>query len=365
PLEHYLYYGSAERRRPNKFFNVGWYKDTYFDVLRDPQSTRVEPLTDYVTRGFAAGRHPGPGLSALLKAKADVTPYGPKLFVDCIASGQNLYAHIVHPPDISVPEFNAYLVQKDISLTQSIARYNPAFPDDMVLLAFKRIALMYTPKCASGKILFWWLEQAGLLNTALRFYAWPHEFEERYRLSREYLSNALAYEPARYRTFKFVRNPILRAVSTFTHFLMFPASFGLPLRPDQHSASFFEFLEFLKTTDVMERDGHCRPQRSKAEEDGLIRPTVLKIEDGLDDHLAAIEREFDLPPAIFEYDPQIGQTLYVHHKQQQARIAAGPAEQIRFGQIPIAKHLITPELIDRVYSIYRGDFEAYGYAPKV
>ena len=44
PLEHYLYFGSGERRTPNRFFNVAWYRDVYFNDFRDRQASRIEPL---------------------------------------------------------------------------------------------------------------------------------------------------------------------------------------------------------------------------------------------------------------------------------------------------------------------------------
>ena len=152
PLEHYLYFGSAEARDPNRFFNSAWYRDVYFNPFRHRQAGRIEPLTNYVTLGSVRGRLPGPGLRALAKASTPFNSHGPKLYCDCVEQNLNLYSKIAHRPEISPSEFNQFLFR-------SIERYNPSFQDNTVLLRQKRIALMYSAKSASGKILYWWLEQ--------------------------------------------------------------------------------------------------------------------------------------------------------------------------------------------------------------
>ena len=115
----------------------------------------------------------------------------------------------------------------------------------------------------------------------------------------------------------------------------------------------------------MQRDGRCRPQLTGGEISGLVRPQLLKLEDGLEKHFAFLERQHGLPAATFEQNPRIRSILAVHTKRPQARIAAGPADRIRFGEIPMSKSLLTPDAIDRIYALYRGDFEAYGYGQTV
>jgi len=354
PLQHYLYFGSAEQRSPNKFFNIIWYRDTFFDRFRDRQATRIEPLGQYVTLGAARDRFPGPGLVALTKASTSFTPHGPRLYCDCVEQNRNLYSQIVHRPEVTPTEFNVYFFR-------SVERVNRAFAENMVVLSKKRIALMYSAKSASAKILYWWLEQMQLLKCAQRFAIWSHEFEETFRFSREYIADSLTYDPEKYRTYKFVRHPVLRVVSAFTHMLMFPASFGLMPEKGKSGLSILEFFDLLQNTDLMERDGHCRPQLTNAEASGLIRPQLLKLEDGLESHFAWLEKQHDLPAAAFEREPRINKILIEHTKQRHPSVAAAPHEQVRFGHIPQSKPLLTPDVIDRIYSLYRGDFEAYGY----
>lgn len=354
PLEHYLFFGSIEQRPPNRFFSINWYRDEFLNPFRHRQATRIEPLTQYVSLGAARGNFPGPGLIALTKSSMPFSDHGPKLYCDCVTQNRNLYSQIVHRPEISPWEFNAYLFR-------TIERYNPAYAENMVLLRQKRIALMYSAKVASGKILYWWLEQAKLLDCALRFSVWSHEFEETFRVSREYIADGLTYDPDKYTTYKFVRHPILRTISTFVHMLMFPASFGLLPETRKYGISFLEFLDLLQNTDLMQRDGHCRPQLSAVEASGIVRPKLLKLEERLESHFAALERQHGLSPTTFEREPSIRKTLLIHTKQLRACVVAKPGDRIRFGQIPISKYFLTPETIERVYALYRGDFQAYGY----
>ena len=311
------------------------------------------PFTNYVTIGFARGCRPGPGLSALTKASTRLTPHGPKLYVDCLECNRNLYAEIVHRPRVQASDFRA----------DSIERYNRSFAKNMVVLRKPQIALMFSAKCASAKILYWWLEQAELLKCALHFTSWPHDFEEIFRLSRDYIADGLTFDPDRYRTYKFVRNPLPRATSTFAHLLRFPRAFGLTTAPRRQSLSFLEYLDLLSSTDIMQRDVHCRPQLTSTETAGAIKPVILKIEDGLEAHLAELEQRHGLPSSTFEQDPEISMILRNHARQPQARISVGPTEQIRFGDIPSSRPLLTPETIGRLYALYRCDFDAYGYQP--
>jgi Sulfotransferase family len=355
PLQHYLYFGNEEGRTPNRFFNLAWYRDVYLSRKRNAQNMRTEPLTDYVSRGHVANRVPGPALSALKKASIKRTPRGPQIYVDAIEKKKNLYAELKHRPDVNMYYENYF--------SPVLENYNQAFSLYTLFLHPQRIALMYTPKCASAKIVYWWLEKAGLLELAMRFDPWSHAFANRFQRSREFIADALAYDPKKYHTYKFVRDPLVRTVSMFTHFMMDRGTFTASLGPEKSTYSFLEFLHLLRSTDLMQRDDHFRPQITKAESLGRIRPIILKIEDGLEKHFAALEREHAMPPAEFAKNPEIKQILRGHTKQSHATVLLGPSDLLQFGTIPFAKKLLTPETIDQIYDLYRTDFDAYGYEP--
>lgn len=60
PYQHWLDYGYAEHRWPNRYFNTAWYVTTY------SIGSGVNALTQYHTSGWAAGRNPSLEFSTTL-----------------------------------------------------------------------------------------------------------------------------------------------------------------------------------------------------------------------------------------------------------------------------------------------------------
>ena len=247
-------------------------------------------------------------------------------------------------------------------LSSRVHDFNPLFPPDTVLLRKPRLALMYSGKCGSARVVFWWLGQKNLLETALKFSEWSHSFENIYRSSRDYVQDALTFDPGRYQVYKFVRNPLTRAVSSFTQLLRHPDHFGIPA--EEKRISFMEFLERVAGTNFMGGDGHFRPQLSKLEEQGRISPKIFKIEQGLNSHFRSLELEHRLPASDYEAHPEVRQNLAAHVRQDRAVISIGPEAKIPYHSAPDYRALLTPNSIRKIYDLYRMDFEAYGYAPE-
>jgi hypothetical protein len=359
PLEHYLYFGSRENRAPNHIFNVAWYKEIFLDRMPNKQASRYEPLTHYVHAGMWIGHTPAPGLGALIRATAPISEHGPRQLIECIEHRRNIYAQLKFRPEISPHEFSRYM-------DANIQKYNPQFISDQVLLLRRaRVAIMFSAKCASANIVGWWLEKAGLLPFMLRFSHWVYDDYALYAQSREYIEDALSFDPGRYKIYKFVRHPLGRAVSSFTHYLMFPYAFGVSQETTRTPISFMDFLDHLRQTNYLGSEKHFRPQYTEAEKGGLLSPTILRIEDGLQPHLASLERKHGLAPATFDRMPEIRNMLRFHNKQPWARWNGGPTEKIPFGQIPKSRPLLTAESVAAIYDLFREDFDAYGYRPQV
>jgi hypothetical protein len=359
PLEHYLYFGNRENRAPNHIFNVAWYKEIFLERQFNKHASRHEPLTHYVCVGMWIGHTPAPGLSTLIRTTAPISEQGPRLLVECVEHKRNIYADLKFRPDISPHEFSRYM-------EANIQKYNPSYVSDQILLLRgARVAIMLSAKCASANIVGWWLEKAGLLPFMLRFSHWVYDDYALYTQSREYIEDALSFDPDRYQIYKFVRHPLGRAVSSFTHYLMFPYSFGVSQETTRTPMSFMDFLDHLRQTNYLGGEKHFRPQHTEAEKSGLLSPTILRIEDGLQPHLASLERKHGLPPATFDRIPEIRHMFRFHNKQPQARWSGGPTEKTPFGQIPISRTLLTPDSVAVIYDLFREDFDAYGYRPQV
>jgi hypothetical protein len=349
PLEHYLRFGHAEGRAPNRLFSVKWYREGYLGRTRQ----HLDPLTSYVAEGFARGATPAPGLWTLAKPTIKLTEHGPAPYIESLRSNGSIYAALRHRPILDPGDLHVYMSGR-------VQDYNPSFPEHLVLLNKPRVALMYSPKCASARIVYWWLEQANLLDAALQFSSWSHSFENIYRMSRRYLEDALLFDPCRYQIYKFVRNPLLRAASNFTQVLRHPDRYGIPA--DKKRMSFLEFLEHVRSTAFFGNDFHLVPQLTKIEVEGKIRPRILKIEDGLARHFRFLERSHALPAATFENHPEIRQRMFEHTQYNRPTISVGPKVGIPFQAFPDYSALWTPDSLSKVYDLYRMDFEAYGYS---
>jgi hypothetical protein len=354
PLAHFLYSGQHEGRNPNRFFNCAWYKRKHMPPFRGRWTWRLDPLTHYI-RGRVSEWFPSPGLLPLCKSSVEVTRHGPKPLIECLADGRNLYSSLGHPPSLgsgSIAQYKRYPIRE----------YNPLFPELTLLFRKQRVAVMYSAKCASLTIVTWWLEHRGLLETALRFSDWPHDFGELIEGSREYIEDGLGFDPQRYQSYKFVRNPLLRAVSGFSHFLADPGPFGgVP----GEGMSFLEFLQHLRRTDYLGRDVHFRPQATPQEEEGLIRPTNLRLEEGLEVHFRAIESRHGLARADYGNKAQIRKMLMTNARQGRSELPAGPETRLRFGAIPNYRALLTADAIAEINSLYRCDFDLYHYRPEL
>ena len=81
PLKHFVHYGAAEGRDPNRYFNGAWYVSHYPDVMSSGQ----HPLLHYLMIGAAELRNPHPRFDAVYYA--DEHPE---------AAGNPLLYHIMH-----------------------------------------------------------------------------------------------------------------------------------------------------------------------------------------------------------------------------------------------------------------------------
>lgn len=125
------------------------------------------------------------------------------------------------------------------------------------------IVLCYSAKCGCSTVLKWFLEQNGLLEEAIKFDPWIHNYREKVLQSRKNYKQQcmdifLSDNPGKI-IIKVVRDPMKRAVSSYLHFLRYGApennwvlveqvqqwkhETGLC---NQKGISFIQFLNFIK-----------------------------------------------------------------------------------------------------------------------
>ena len=125
-----------------------------------------------------------------------------------------------------------------------------------------KVVIGWTPKCACTVILKMFLDHCGLLETALNYDGWVHNYRERFLEPCPIdLNNILRI--------KFIRNPYSRAVSSYLTVCRFRKDF--PMLKDIEHLSFETFLEYLVSPDV-QWDFHYIQQFKKGEKyDEVIR----------------------------------------------------------------------------------------------
>lgn len=127
------------------------------------------------------------------------------------------------------------------------------------------IVISFTPKSGCTTILKWFLEQNNLLQEALNYSEWVHDYREKvfYNTNRytEECESVFTNNPDNKLIIKVIRNPIHRSVSSYLHYLRqsgigknwsiireiddWKNSNGLNA---QHGISFNQFLKFIITS---------------------------------------------------------------------------------------------------------------------
>lgn len=230
------------------------------------------------------------------------------------------------------------------------------------------IGLVWSPKSACTSAVLWYLAHAGLLEAALAFDPWPH----RYRT--QVLPGLPAYqqwvrgcEPGRLRWVRVIRNPFLRAVSSYRHALRHGYEDRridrvLGLSVAGRGFSFGEFLRYLEQIDVTTCDPH-HAQQWRSFEAGLRMDRVVHADR---EPLLETLCEFADP------GPELRRRLFAeaarlaegHHARRVASnedcLHAVLTPSDTSGPWPDYGAFLNQEARSRIERIYRRDFEQFG-----
>lgn len=255
------------------------------------------------------------------------------------------------------------------NVKQIIAHRIPHYKEDFPLILF------WSEKSGCTSLVKWFFFQIGILDTALRYHKWVHNYEfEVYKKAPTYqLDLILSLIKSEKDVYKLVRNPYKRAVSSFV-MLNFDTMPNHPIWPDflssmreyfynnknsNEGVSFKQYLQFLKIkgSDVYSVDGHFAQQYVEGEEKYISK--YLYLED-YNDSIRQIERRYGLNPTPLEMISDSG-----HHFSSNM-IHKGNFADVRttdpsFPHLPTFESFYDDETKALVEEVYKKDFEHYMY----
>jgi len=237
-----------------------------------------------------------------------------------------------------------------------------------------RLAVLFSPKAGCTLVVKWFFLQDGVLDEAMRYSHWPHDYREDILYARPGYSEGLASIPSLgSRVVKFVRNPYDRAVSSYLHFSRLsrvaqPVPAALEVltsiadrlgRDRTDGFSFREFVSFLGGIDLDAADPHFRRQIGTCERSGrLPQMRVVKIEEG-EAGIARLERELDLKSSDY------GLLRDSRHHTTRTDVP-GFFGDTRFASerrdgMPLTTAFYDHDLAQAVHRLYFEDCARYGY----
>lgn len=245
----------------------------------------------------------------------------------------------------------------------------------------KKIALLWSPKSACSFSIKWFFSQLNHLDAALHYNPWIHNYRtEVYYNSKKYAEDLIHFRKnlEDYLVLKVVRNPFDRAVSSF---------FGIPKRfyfndyfPKELKAieksikrnlpskngetlSFREFVDYLSTTDITKVDMHWKRQVHPLEKLKILEPKIIKLENVIQ-NLKKIEIEYNLDETNFE---KISGSNH-HLKKDSDNEEFWGDKRIEYNhntKYPDFRNYYDKYIQQKVYEIYKSDFDTYGYSKEI
>jgi hypothetical protein len=238
------------------------------------------------------------------------------------------------------------------------------------------IGLLWNARAACSFAVKWLFFQEGVLDEALAYSPWPHQYRQQVYCSRPGYKQKLArIADLGPRAMKFVRNPFDRAVGSYLalsrqayrrsdpqHDRMLRRMSRHLRRPVGGEAlfTFREFVDVLGTLELATADIHVRLQSHPCERAGELQDmTIVRVEES-HVRLPALEMELGLRPS------DVGLLRRSVHDTTRVASSRFVGDE-RFGEsvgipIPVSASFYDADLEEAVRRLYGPDIERYGYA---
>jgi len=221
-------------------------------------------------------------------------------------------------------------------------------------------------------VLVWFLHHLGHAAAARDFHPWPHRYCNLVYYQSSLYRRAAQLDLTGFKVVKVIRDPYLRAASSFRHvvrYSLFEDGMARKLsdsRLERDGLSFSAFLDFLEKTDLTRCDPHYALQHHPIEAQLPVSHLINVSREDLFARLNEVEREIGLPASDVASSPWVKRLEERYNKASDD--FAGIAdlytrrlkrEQALNGPWPRYDALLTPEARDRVSRLYAADLRAY------
>ena len=224
----------------------------------------------------------------------------------------------------------------------------------------RKVIIDWSPKAGCTVLIKMFFRNMGLLDEALAYNSWIHEYRM-HVFSKEHPTELSDLKNPEYYKIKFVRNPYHRAVSSYMHTMRYEVMHP-PVKKVlwrwNANISFKTFVNYLSKIDLHTCDPHYSLQKKWFENElPNCYNKIIKIE-----NLNASIRELN-EQKYFGFDLEGLSSNHHHIKNRSLTENVSRLKWSRLKEnIPGYANFYTPELAQKVYKLYKEDFEAYGYA---
>ncbi|RLC76615.1 MAG: hypothetical protein DRI61_12970 [Chloroflexi bacterium] len=217
-----------------------------------------------------------------------------------------------------------------------------------------KLVVLFSPKSACTFVTKWFFFQLGLLDEALQYHEWIHEYRiHRFYKNAWYERFLHAILEQDYKTVKITRNPFSRAVSSYIVYLQ---------QPGHAECTFEDFIEWLRTIDIENYfDTHFTIQSHKLEIHDVLKPDYCFDMLESMEKLREVENELGLVNANFH---ELRKSRHNTVREQETGYCGNKLMNKR-SSFPEYHHFYNDEMEQAVLDIYRIDFEMYGYPKKL
>ena len=226
------------------------------------------------------------------------------------------------------------------------------------------LTLFFSGKSGSTFGLKWFFYQINFLEAASFYNDWPHKFrEDFFYKSQSYMDDIKSVIDSD--VVCLTRNPFIRAVSSYAHAIKFDYEHSklekfLNRKINlEHTFTFREFVFYLESINIRQCNLHHQLQIHPLMQYGFLKKIYLVHLENSGKEFREIEKKLNLKHAPLK---KFQESLHSHYKKEANLQGLFTDQQLKKEDaFPNYKSFYDDSLVEKIYKIYRDDFDAFDY----